>query len=96
MTHMAFGAGRTELNDLPRSGRNRDLDNVTPIKELLNGSPDLPQKQICHILGLHHGMVKRVITKDLGFRKLNFKLLPHRLNASQKAEFRDDSGASVG
>jgi hypothetical protein len=82
----AFEAGRTELNDLPRSGRRRDLDKVKRIKELLDGNPDGSQEQICRILDLHHDAIKRVITEDLGLRKLNYKWLPHRLNSSQKAD----------
>jgi hypothetical protein len=37
----AFAARRTELNDLPRSRRPRDFDNLEHMKELLNGNPYL-------------------------------------------------------
>jgi hypothetical protein len=51
---------------------------VTHIKGLLGANPYLSQKQICHILGIDHHMVKQVVTADMGLRKLNFKWSPDR------------------
>jgi histone-lysine N-methyltransferase SETMAR len=81
----AFEGGRTELADLPRSGRPRDLGKIDAVRALIEGEGYLSQKKIAQILSMHHETVKSILREDLNMRKVNFKWLPHMLNASQKA-----------
>jgi histone-lysine N-methyltransferase SETMAR len=80
-----FIAGRTELADLPRSGRPRDTGHVGRVRELIESEGYLSQKKIAHILGLHPNTVKHILCEDLKMRKVNFKWVPHSLSDSQKA-----------
>jgi histone-lysine N-methyltransferase SETMAR len=81
----AFAGGRTELADLPRSGRPRETANIDAVRDLVDGEAYLSQKKIAHILGIHHETVKSILRDDLKMRRVNFKWLPHALSSSQKA-----------
>jgi hypothetical protein len=80
----AFDGARTDIADLPRSGRPRGTANIDAIRALIQSEGYLSQKKIAHLLGIHHETVKSIMRSDLNMRKVNFKWLPHALNNSQR------------
>jgi hypothetical protein len=76
---------RSELSDLPRSGRPRDRENVDAVRDLIESNGFLSQKHIGHMLDLRNGRVERNLREDLQVRKVNCKWIPHTLRSSQKA-----------
>jgi transposase len=81
-----FRDKKTDLDDQPRSGRPRRDEELPRILTMIEENPYLSQKKIAQSLSLHHGIVKRLITEELDLRRVNFRWVPHILNASQKLE----------
>jgi hypothetical protein len=61
-----FAARRTELDALPRSGRPMDPENPDRIGVLLESEFDTSQKTLSKRLNLHHKIVHRILTEELG------------------------------
>jgi hypothetical protein len=69
----AFDVGRTELADLPRSGRPRDTGEVDAVHALIESEGYLSQKKIGKMLGVRHGTIKSILRDDLNMCQVNFK-----------------------
>jgi hypothetical protein len=81
----AFDAGRTQLDDLPRSGRRRDIVTVDAVRALIEEQGYRSQKSIAQMLGIYHETLKWILYDDLQRRRVNFKWVPHAFDAFQKA-----------
>jgi transposase len=81
-----FAMRGTELDALPRHGRPTDSENADRIRELLESKPYFPQETLSRRLNLHHDIVHRILTEELGLCKVNFKGIPHSLTESHKQE----------
>jgi hypothetical protein len=56
---------------------------LTGTRTLIDDDPYLSQKKITPALALHHDIVKKLIIKELNFRRINFRWVPHTLTTSQ-------------
>ena len=78
-----YRSGEEGLDDLPRSGRPENQEFVSEVSTMLQNEPMLSQKKISKRLGIHHSIVHRILTDNLGLTRVNFKWIPHHLNADQ-------------
>jgi [histone H3]-lysine36 N-dimethyltransferase SETMAR len=86
--HKLFREGRDLVEDDHRVGRpstSRTDDSVAKVKALLDSDRRLPVRLVSDILGMSYGNVQRIITEDLGMRKICAKLVPKVLTEDQKA-----------
>lgn len=85
--HKRFKEGREEVEDDPRSGRpstSRTDDNVERVRQMVRGDRRLTVRMIASELAVNHDCVWKIITEDLGMRKICAKMVPKLLNDDQK------------
>ena len=85
--HRRFKEGIEEVEDDHRSGRtstSRTDDNVEPVRRKVRGDCRLTVRMIACELDMNSERVWRIITEDLGMRKMYAKMVPRLLNEGQK------------
>ena len=85
--HRRFKKGREEVEDDHRSGRpstNRTDENVERVRQKVRNDRRLTVGMVAHELGMNCERVWRIITKDLGMRKICAKMAPWLLNEGPK------------
>ncbi len=78
-----FKNGRTELNDLPRSGRPINEDYIDKVKQYIEDYPFSSAQSISSAIGIHAYTVIKILTVDLGRKKRHAKWVPHVLTDCQ-------------
>ena len=82
-----FKEGREEVEDDHRSGMpstSRTDENVERVRQNVRSDCRLIVKMIADELGMNSERVWRIITKNLGLRKICAKMVPRLLNEGQK------------
>jgi hypothetical protein len=69
----AFDRAHTELTDLLRPGRARDIGKVNAVLALIEADGCLSQKKIAQMPGIHQETVKCILRNDGNMRKMNFR-----------------------
>ena len=85
--HRRFKEGREEVEDDHRSGRpstSRTDENVERVRQNVRSNCHLTVGMIADELGMNNERVWRIITKDLGMRKICAKMVRTLLNEGQK------------
>ena len=84
-----FKEGRKEVEDDHRSGRpstSRTDENVERVRQKMPSDRHLTVRIIADELSMNSDRVWRIITKDLGMRKICAKMVPRLLNEGQKEQ----------
>ena len=87
--HRRFKERKEEVEDDHRSGRpstSRTDENVERMIQKVRSDRHLTVKMIADELGLNSERVWRIITEDLGMRKICAKMVPRLLNEEQKKQ----------
>ena len=82
-----FKEGREDIKDDPRSGRpstSRTEANVERVRQMVPSDRQLTVRLIANELGMNRNSVWKIITEDLGMRKVCAKMVPKLLNDDQK------------
>ena len=85
--HKRFREGREDVEDDPKSGRpttSRTNENVERVREKVRSDRRLTVRMIVDELSMNSERVWRIITEDLGMRKVCAKMVPRLLNDGQK------------
>ena len=85
--HRRFKEGREEVEDDHRSGRpstSRTDVNVEHVRQKERSDRRLAVRMRANELGINSERVWRIITEDLGMRKICAKMVPRLLNEGQK------------
>ena len=85
--HKRLREGREDVKDDPRSGRpttSRTNKNVECMREKVRSDCCLTVRMIADELNMNSERVWRIITEDLGMRKVCAKMVPRLLNDGQK------------
>ena len=85
--HKRFREGREDVEDDPKSGRpttSRINENVEHVREKVCSDCHLTVRMIADELSMNSERVWRIITEDLGMRKVCAKMVPRLLNDGQK------------
>ena len=85
--HRRFKEGREEMEDDHRSGRrstSRTDENVERVRQKVQSDRRLTVRMIADELGMNSERAWRIITEDLGMRKICAKMVPRLLNEEQK------------
>ena len=85
--HRRFKEGRVEVEDDRRSGRpstSRTDENVESVRQKVRSNRCLTVRMIADELGMNSESIWKIITEDLGMRKICAKMLPRLLNEGQK------------
>ena len=85
--HRRFKEGREVVEDDHRSGRlstSRADENVERVKQKVRSDRRLSVRMIADELGMNSKRVWRIITEDLGMRKICAKMVSRLLNEGQK------------
>ena len=85
--HKRFREGREDVEDDPKSGRpttSRTNENVEHVREKVCSDCRLTVRMIADELSMNSERVWRIITEDLGMRKVCVKMVPRLLNDGQK------------
>ena len=85
--HRRFKQGREEVENDHRSERpstSRTDENVERVRQKVRSNRCLTVKMIVDALGMNSERVWRIITEDLGMRKICAKMVPRLLNERQK------------
>ena len=85
--HKRFREGREDVKDDPKSGRpttSRTNENVECVREKVCSDRRLIVRMIADELSMNSERVWRIITEDLGMRKVCAKMIPRLLNDGQK------------
>ena len=85
--HKRFKDGREDVEDDSRSGRpstSRTDDNVERVKQVVRADRRMTVRMIASELGINRDTVWKIITEDLGMRKICAKMVPKLLNNDQK------------
>ncbi|XP_054154866.1 histone-lysine N-methyltransferase SETMAR-like [Oppia nitens] len=83
-----FKFGRTSLEDMPKSGRPREVttdENVARIRELLQVDPRMTLIQMAYTLNISTERVHHILHNYLNARHVCVKWVPHVLSADQMA-----------
>jgi len=88
LRHKRFKHGRTSINDDERSGR--PSTSTTPGKiAKVRGAILADRRQtihdICEIVGMSYGTVKRILANNLNMGRISARLVPRLLSDDQKA-----------
>ena len=78
---------REDVEDDPKSGRpttSRTNENVERVREKVRSDRRLTVRMIADELSMNSERVWRIITEDLGMRKVCAKMVPRLLNDGQK------------
>jgi len=84
-----FRDGREDVNDNARSGRPltaRTPENVESVRHLLTEDRHTTLQMIADRLNIGKETVHRIVTEDLGKRKICARFVPHALTTEQKQE----------
>ena len=87
--HRRFKEGREEVEDDHRSGRpstSRTDQHVEHVRQKVRSDLSLTVRIIGDELGMNSERVWRIITEDLGMRKICAKMVPRLLNEGQKEQ----------
>ena len=85
--HRRFKEGREEVEDNHRSWRpstGKTNENVERVRQKARSDCRLTFRMIADELGMNSERVWRIITEDLGMRKICAKMIPRLLNEGQK------------
>ena len=85
--HRRFKEGRDEVEDDHRSGRpstSKTDENVERVRQKVRSDRHLTVRMIADELGMNSERVWRIITEDLGMRKICAKMVLRLLNEGQK------------
>ena len=85
--HWRFKEGREEVDDDHRSGRpstSRTDENVERVRQKVRSNRRLTVRMRADELGMNSERVWRIITEDLGMRKICAKMIPRLLNKGHK------------
>ena len=85
--HRRFKEGREEMEDDRRSGRpstSKTDENVERVRQQVPSDRRLTVRMIADEVGMNSEMVWRIITQDLGMRKICAKMVPRLLDEGQK------------
>ena len=85
--HKRFREGREDVEDDPKSGRpttSRTNENVECVREKVHSDCRLTVRMIADELSMNSERVWRIITEDLGMRKVCAKMVPRLLDDGQK------------
>ncbi|KOC69241.1 Putative uncharacterized protein FLJ37770 [Habropoda laboriosa] len=82
-----FKNGEMSIDDKPRSGRPstaRTHENVEKIREIIEKDRRRTIEEIVELLGVTLSSVQRILTEDLGMKRVAAKFAPRLLTAEQK------------
>jgi len=85
--HKRFKEGRQDVEDDPRSGRpstSRTDANVERVRQAVRDDRRMTVRLIASELGMNRDSVWKIITEDLGMRKICAKMVPKLLTDDQK------------
>jgi histone-lysine N-methyltransferase SETMAR len=85
----SVNAGRTSLNDDPRSGRPSTAvteTNIAAVRALVDEDPNIMVAMISKTIGISDGSVHTILHDHLGLRKVTARWVPHLLTDEQKRE----------
>lgn len=85
--HKRFREGLEETEDAHRSGRpstSRTEENVERVRQMVRNDRRLTVRMIASSLDINRDCVWKIITEDLGMRKICAKMVPRLLNDDQK------------
>ena len=85
--HRRFKEGREEVEEDHGSGRpstSKTDENFERVRQKVRSDRRLTVKMIAHELGMNSERICRIITEDLGMRKIWAKMVPRLLNEGQK------------
>ena len=85
--HRRLKEGREEVEDDHRSGRpstSRTDENADRVRLKVRSDRRLTARMIADELGMNSERVERIITEDVGFRKIYAKMVLTLLNEGQK------------
>ena len=85
--HSEFRNGRESVEDLERAGRPTTVtsdETVTKVRNLLNSDRRLSLRLMAAELDMNHTTVHKIVTEQLGMRKICAKLVPRVLSDEQK------------
>jgi len=85
--HKRFREGRQDVEDDPRSGRpstSRTDANVERVRQAVRGDRRMTVRLIASELDMNRDSVWKIITEDLGMRKICAKMVPKLLTDEQK------------
>jgi len=82
-----FKKGDLSIEDQPCSGRpssSRNDENITKIREKLNEDRRYTIDELSEVTGVSWSSVQRILTQDLGMRRVAAKFVPHLLTEDQR------------
>ena len=82
--HKRFREGREDVEDDPKSGRPTTSRTIERVREKVHSDRCLTVRMIADDLSMNSERVWRIITEDLGMRKVCAKMVPRLLNDGQK------------
>ena len=85
--HKRFRDGLEEVEDTARSGRpstSRTEENVDRVRQMIRNDRRLTVRIIADSLSINRDCVWKILTEDLGMRKICAKMVPKLLNDDQK------------
>ena len=85
--HRRFREGNEEVEDSPRSGRpstSRSEENIERVKRAVRSDRRLTVRIIAQELDINRDCVWRILTEELGMRKICAKMVPRMLTEDQK------------
>lgn len=88
-------AGRTDLSDLPRSGRPSDDGLTRVILNVLEIDPHASARKIARSLFISPSTVVRHLEDNLGYKCVHLRWVPHILTNAQKLRRLEDAKAML-
>jgi len=85
--HKMFFEGRTIVEDVQRSGwpsRTRTSNNTARVRELVRSYQRLTVSIIADEVNVNREAVRRILTEELGMRKICAKMVPRNLTQQQR------------
>jgi len=82
-----FKKGDLSIEDEPRSGRpssSRNDENIAKIREKLNVDRHYTIDELSEVSGVSCSSVERILTQDLGMRRVEAKFVPRLLTEDQR------------
>jgi histone-lysine N-methyltransferase SETMAR len=82
-------SSRTSLTDVPHSGRPKSAttdDNVALVKRLIDEMPRQSTRSLADDTGLSKNTIHRILTEELGLRKMCSTWVPHNLSEANKQD----------
>jgi plasmid maintenance system antidote protein VapI len=85
--HKSFKQGRENVKDNERPGQpktQRSCENVERVRQLVRSNRRLSVRMMAEELNLNRETVRKILTDDLGMRKISAKMVPRILSDEQK------------